>query len=85
MATEVKYQEKPYEVVMRPVERRGILQIAPGQSQMGYGKKISTDRMIKLPGDHRLRRVYAICYSNAASHYILKGGELYFLHGYDLD
>lgn len=85
MATEVKYQEKPYEVVMRPVERRGILQIAPGQGVSGYGKKISTDRMIKLPGDHRLRRVYCVCYSNVGSLYIMKGGEPYYLHGYDLE
>lgn len=84
MNSEVKYQEKPYDVVTRPVPRYGVLQLAPGQSPSGYGRKIATDHMIKLPNDHRLRRVYCVCYSNAGSLYILVKGEALYLHGYDL-
>jgi hypothetical protein len=38
----------------------------------GYGRNIPTDYMVKLDRGPRSQwqRVYAICYSNAASHYI---------------
>ncbi len=58
-----------YEISRRPVERRGYLQLAPGQSPSGYGSKISTDFIVRFAG--RVYRVYAVCHSNAASYYII--------------
>ena len=49
-------------ITSRPINR----------SKSGYGNKIPTDRMIKL-ANNRWYRVYAICYSNAASFYINVG------------
>jgi hypothetical protein len=49
----------------------------------GYGDKIPTDKMVRF--GKRNYRVYAICWSNCASHYVIIGGERYFLHDYDLD
>jgi hypothetical protein len=80
----VKYTD-PYTAKIVPVPRRGMLQLAPGQSPDGYGKKISTDRMIQFNGDKKWYRVYAVCFSNAASHYIIRNKETLFLRGGDLD
>jgi len=41
----------------------------------GYGRKIPTTRMVKLPGDHRWRRVYCCIYSNVGTCYVLKGKD----------
>lgn len=65
-----------------PVQRRGgILQLLPGQGEDGYGDKISTDRMVRV--ESRWHRVYAICWSNAASHYIIKGGQKLYIRDCD--
>ena len=42
---------------------------------MGYGNAIPTPYMVKLDRGPRSQwqRVYAICYSNAASHYVKAG------------
>lgn len=46
------------------------------QTASGYGKKLTTRYKITHRG--RLYRIYATCYSNAASHYIIvKGKNLY--------
>ena len=46
------------------------------RNEKGYGRAIPTRHMVKLDRGPRSRwqRVYAICYSNAASHYV-KAGE----------
>ena len=41
--------------------------IRSGQGADGYGKKITTDYSVELEG--KRYPVFAICYSNAASHY----------------
>lgn len=66
-----------YSVVIDPVVRRGFLQLAPGQNEDGYGSKISTDYLVQL--NKRQYRVYAVCFSNVASHYIIKGGKKLYL------
>lgn len=81
----VQYLDKPFTVSINPVKRTGILQLAPGQSPTGYGKKISTDRMIQLPDHPRKYRVYAIQFSNNASHYIIKNGQPLYLRSCDMD
>ncbi len=44
--TQITYADEvvgPYTLHRRPVPRRGLLQLAPGQGADGYGRKISTD------------------------------------------
>lgn len=41
----------------------------------GYGRKIPTTRMIKLPGSPRWRRVYCCIYSNIGTCYVTKGKD----------
>jgi hypothetical protein len=36
----------------------------------GYGKKIPTAKMVKLPGSKRWRRVYCCIFSNAGTCYV---------------
>lgn len=55
----------------------GIPQMLPGQDEMGYGRKITTDRQIRVVG--RWFRVYVTCYGNAGSEWILKNGRKLFL------
>lgn len=81
----VKYVSEKFTVVMKPVARRGILQIAPGQSPTGYGRKISTDRMVRFEDHPRLYRVYCVTFSNNASHYIIRKGETLYFKSTDLD
>lgn len=44
-------------------------------SALGYGRKIPTHRMVRLPGDKRWRRVYCCCYSNTGTCYVVKGKD----------
>ena len=44
-----------------------------GQTTSGYGSKLPTCYMLYV--GNRWRRVYAICYSNASTYYIIKNGE----------
>jgi hypothetical protein len=41
----------------------------------GYGKKIPTVYMVRLPGNPRWRRVYCCCYSNAGTCYVTRGKD----------
>jgi len=50
-------------------------------SASGYGSKLPTRYMIQH--NNRWRRVYAICWSNCATHYILIQGELIIVNFYD--
>ena len=36
----------------------------------GYGRKIPTRTMVKLPGSNRWRRVYCCCFSNSGTCYV---------------
>lgn len=46
----------------------------------GYGRKIPTIHMVRLPGDKRWRRVYCCIYSNAGTTYVIKNGEWVIIH-----
>lgn len=48
------------------------------QTATGSGKKITTRYKIRY--QDRLYRIYACCFSNAASHYIIVKGRTLFLH-----
>lgn len=50
----------------------------------GYGSKIPTDHQVRLMGETAWRKVYAICYSNVASFYIISYGNKLFVRDADL-
>lgn len=52
------------------------------QGTMVYGNKIGTPYKVSISGEKPLR-VWAICWSNAASFYVIRNGQKLFLHGYD--
>lgn len=67
-----------YTLHRRPVAKRGMLQLLPGQGADGYGRKITTDICLKFAGEKRERRVYCCCFSNSGTCYVLvKGQPLY--------
>jgi len=51
----------------------------------GYGRKIPTDHQVQLAGESTWRKVYAICFSNAASFYIIVKGKSLYIHDADMD
>lgn len=53
----------------------------PNRSRTGYGPMIPTQYRIKCT-DKKIRRVYAICYSNVSSHYILVDDVKTFIHSW---
>jgi hypothetical protein len=44
-------------------------------TRSGYGKKIPTSWMIRLPGSPRWRRLYVCCYSNSGTAYVTVGKD----------
>lgn len=85
--TQMRYvggPELPFTVVLNHVYRAGILQLAPGQSATGYGSRIATDYMIRIDNGKILRRVYAFCYSNSASHYVFIKGVKHWFKDHEL-
>jgi hypothetical protein len=52
----------------------------------GYGSKLTTRHMVKVEGKRDIwRRVYAICYSNAASFFVIIDGKRVFIRDSDLE
>jgi len=82
MENTVAYQNAPYTVTIKQLwwQKQGLMQTATG-----YGRKLLTDYMLSIPGAARPYRVYAICFSNCASHYILRKGEMLFLRDCELE
>jgi hypothetical protein len=82
MENTVSYQNAPYTVTIKQLwwQKRGLTQTATG-----YGRKLTTEYMLALPDSPRPYRVYAICYSNVASFYILRKGEWLFLRDCELE
>ena len=61
-------------VYIDPVEWRDCpVKGHDGRDQFGYGKKIVTPHEVLVKG--RWRRVYATCFSNAASHWVILDGK----------
>lgn len=59
--------------------------VPANRSRTGYGRKLPTQyAAIDRARPHVKRRVYAICYSNAASLYVLIASVLYFLRDSDI-
>ncbi len=51
--------------------------------QSGYGSKISTDWKIRVGGKGQWLRVYATCYGNAASLWVVVKSQKYYLMATD--
>lgn len=81
--TKITYiEDHEFDFIDEPVNRRGdMMSLLPGQSQDGYGSKIITDRMVKFHGEKRQYRVYATCFSNVASNWIVKNGKKLHIRG----
>lgn len=63
-----------YSLHRAPVVRRGFMGLLPGQGDDGYGRKITTEIMLRFEGESRKYRVYATCFSNVASHWVIRKG-----------
>lgn len=44
-------------------------------TRSGYGKRIPTPHMVKIPGSPRWRRVYCCIFSNAGTCYVEQGKD----------
>lgn len=44
-------------------------------TRTGYGRKIPTSHMVRLPGSPRWRRVYCCIYSNSGTCYVTRGED----------
>jgi len=47
------------------------------QTATGYGSKLRSSKMVKI--QNRMRRIYYICWSNVATHYVIVRGKKYIL------
>jgi hypothetical protein len=52
-----------------------------GRDSEGYGRKIPTRWMVKLPEVNRWRRVYVCCISNAGTAYVTVGKGWHVIEG----
>lgn len=80
--TQITYADEAigtYTLHRRPVPRRGMLQLAPGQGADGYGHKITTDICLRFSGEKRERRVYCCCFSNSGTCYVVVNGQTLYL------
>ncbi len=75
----VEYLEQGYDIIFRPVPRRGMMLLLPGQGNDGYGERITTDKCIRFNGEKKLYRVYCTQYSNAGSCWVIRHGKKLFI------
>lgn len=55
------------------------------QTGDGYGDKLPTQHQVQLSGSSKWRNVFAVCWSNVASFYVLVNGERKFVSDASLD
>jgi len=82
MENTVAYLNEPYTVTINQLwwQKQGLQ-----QTTTGYGRKLTTQYVLAVPDSPRPYRVYAICFSNCASHYILRKGKMLFLRDCELE
>ena len=68
----VQYLDKPYTLHEKQVNINNAC----------YGKKLPTRYMILIEGEKRMRRVYATCFSNCASCWIVYNKEVRYLRDF---
>lgn len=75
----VTYLESDYHVIDRPLwhHKLGLTYTATG-----YGRKLPTRYMLSIDGG-RYRRVYATCFSNVASYWVIVSGKELYLRDSD--
>lgn len=78
----VNYLNQPFVLASKPLwwQKQGLQQTASG-----YGRKLTTEYVLTVAGEKRAYRVYAICFSNVASFYVLRGGVEIFVRDSELD
>ena len=62
---EFRLDDLPHKIKMLWWQEQGLQ-----YTRTGYGSKIPTRHMVKLPGSNRWRRVYCCCWSNAGTCYV---------------
>ncbi len=67
-------------VIKHPIKLVGDQR--PGQNAEGYGDKITTDYMAVVK--NKRYRVYAICWSNASSYYVIIENKKLFVSDFDV-
>lgn len=77
----MNYLELPFTVTRKLTDwqRRGLQ-----QTSTGYGRKLNSGYMLRIHGVKREYRVYAVCFSNAASYYIIRQGRELWLRDCEL-
>ena len=75
----VAYLDSDYVVINRPLQHHklGLMYTANG-----YGSKLPTRYMLSIDGG-RYRRVYATCFSNVASYWVVVSGKKLYLRDSD--
>ena len=73
MKNKIKYVPATMDNAVKSPTPAHLAGCFPGTNATGYGAKITT--IWKIPHLDRLYRVYATCFSNCASHWILANGE----------
>jgi hypothetical protein len=76
MKTAIRHDGTEQELIEKPLDwqKRGLQ-----YSATGYGAKIPT-RYVTTNANGKTVRVYATCYSNAASHWFIENGEKVFIN-----
>ena len=72
----VQYLDKEYDVKTSLLlwQKQGLMQTASG-----YGRKLTSSKMVRIKGEKVWRRVYIVCFSNSGSAYILVKGNAFYI------
>jgi hypothetical protein len=71
-----KYLESEYEIADRPLWWHLA---GKQQTATGYGRKLTTSRVLRIKGEKTWRRIYVVCYGNSGSAYVIIKGETFYL------
>ncbi len=71
----VSYLESDYVIINRPLSHH---KLGLTYTANGYGRKLPTRYMLSF-NSGRFRRVYATCFSNVASYWVVVDGEKLYL------
>jgi hypothetical protein len=76
----LKYLVEPFELTDMPLwfHKAGLSQTASG-----YGRKLTSARCVRLPGEKRWRRVYVTQFSNCGTAWVLIKGEQFIVRDFN--
>ena len=69
------FEKLEHKIKMLPWQRMGL-----SYNSTGYGCKIPTKHMVRLPGEKRWRRIYCCYYSNSGTCYVTQGKDWICIH-----